>query len=100
MSLVTMISDRETYLESLKGRLVEEFRNPAPGEVEPLISIERKDLGTDHIVVIWRSWGDLTHCERSEVIIDAYEAAMGRDAALNVTYAMDMTDSEARRVSF
>ena len=57
MSFVKIVSDRATYLEGLKERLAEEFRNPVPGTVEPLISIERKDLGTDHIVVIWRAWG-------------------------------------------
>lgn len=98
MSLVKKIVSRESFAGALTERLAEEFKKPSPGYVEPLISIEKQNHGYDHILVVWRDWDELSTQERSQIIMDAYESAFGLDAALKVTFAWGLTETEKKRM--
>jgi hypothetical protein len=80
--------------------LVNEWSNPVDDESRPIL-IEEKPATPGrgiHLTVIWDVWGDLTQQERSEIIMDAYEETHSQDEALNVTVAMGLTKTEAKRM--
>ncbi|MBC7805941.1 MAG: hypothetical protein H7145_07300 [Akkermansiaceae bacterium] len=51
-----------------------------------------------HLYVIWNEWVDLPQQERSEVIMDAYEATHDSADVVRVTLAMGLTENEARKM--
>lgn len=99
MSLVTLRQSRQNDVEELKQRLEEEFAHPAHEYAAPFINIERPGTST-HLLVIWDDWRDLSQQERSSLILRAYEAAHGADAAIDVSVAMGLTVSEAETLGF
>ena len=85
----------------LVDALTQEFTHPSTENVEPYFSIERTKFGAkSHIVVIWERWRELSHQERSSIILEAYEKWKGVGAALEVSVAMGLTPDEARRLGF
>lgn len=91
------VSDEAARLVS---RLADELRQPAPGEAQPLILLEGGDAEhPQHIYVIWDEWRDISGIERSEVIMEAFEHAKGKDRCLDVTLAMGLTSAEAKRLN-
>ena len=84
--------------EDLKQRLVEEWRDPHPGDVEPLIIEESTDGHPIHVYVIWDDWGDMSLQERADLLMEAFQEVKGLDEVLNVSIAMGITRAEARRM--
>ena len=81
--------------ESLRDRLIHEFRKPKPSG-EPLI-LEEGGVRAEprHIYVVWEKWDDMPQVERSEIIFDAYTEVEGDEKAMEVTVAMGLTRREA-----
>ena len=85
--------------EALRDRLIQEWRQPDPAAHQPIIVEESTGAGQPvHLYVIWDDWSPLGSIERSEVIMDAYEAVHGRSQGANVTVAMGLTQTEAIRL--
>ena len=100
MSIKNITKPVSEQAASLKNRLANELRQPAPGEVQPLILMEGGGIpGSQHIYVIWDDWRDISAIERSEIIMDALEEARGREACLVITVAMGLTPQEAKRLN-
>lgn len=94
MSLVTVRYSRQNDTDNLQQRLVEEFLHPANAYAAPFINIERPGAST-HLLVVWDEWRDLSQQDRSYLILSAYEAAKGAEAATEVSVSMGLTISEA-----
>ena len=99
MSLVMLRQNRQQDADFLQKRLADEFRHPADEYPAPFINIERPGAST-HLLVVWDDWRDLSQQERSYLILRAYEAAEGPDAAAEVSVAMGLTVSEAEGLGF
>ena len=85
--------------QTLRDRLIAEWRNPASTAAQPVILEEAGGANQpSHVYVIWDDWRDLGQIERSEIIMDAFESVHGRDRSLNVTVAMGLTVEEADRI--
>jgi hypothetical protein len=84
---------------ALRDRLVDEWRHPDPAAQQPVIVEESGGAGQPiHVYVIWDDWSPIGTIERSEVIMDAYEAVHGTAQSTNVTVAMGLTPAEADRL--
>jgi hypothetical protein len=85
--------------QTIRDRLVHEWRTPESAVAQPLILEERvgKNL-REHIYVIWDDWAHMDQVRRSEIIMDACEEVYGKEEALNVTIAMGLTAAEADRM--
>lgn len=99
MSLVALRHVQEDNVTALQQRLAEEFLHPADGYAAPFINIERPGNST-HLLVVWNDWHDLSQQDRSQLIMRAYEAAEGAEAATAVSVAMGLTEAEAERMGF
>lgn len=88
----------DANMERLRRLLVEELQGSnAPGR-EPVIIIESESSkGPTHLYVIWSEWGDIPLDERSKVILNAFEEAMGIEFVLDVTLALGLRPDEAPR---
>jgi len=85
--------------QALRVRLIREWRQPDPAAHQPIIVEESTGAGQPvHLYVIWDNWSPLGSIERSEVIMDAYEAVHGRSQVATVTVAMGLTPTEADRL--
>jgi hypothetical protein len=85
--------------DELKSRLVAEWLDHGTVEPRPDIREETDARGqTVHIYAIWDDWGALPQQDRSEIIMDAYEEALGQQKALEVSVAMGVTRDEAQRM--
>jgi hypothetical protein len=98
-----LVQEVSVEKQGLKELLSKEWANPQDDTSGPII-IETTDLlrpqrATTHLYVVWDAWRDLTQRERSEMIMDVYEAVRGRNFALNVTVAMGLTPEEAKRMN-
>jgi hypothetical protein len=82
---------------TLRNELIGEWRNPKTGKAaEPVI--HEADPGNDepiHLYVVWSKWQGLAPTDRSEVILDAFEAVRGPDQMTRVAVAMGFTPEEA-----
>jgi hypothetical protein len=85
---------------NLRDRLVAEWRGePGPA---PVPDIEEETDTRDrvvHVVVTWDEWADLDAQTRSEIIVDAFQAVKGTDAAVDLTLATGLSSAEARRMA-
>jgi hypothetical protein len=81
--------------------LQNEFEHPSDNAENPVIIGEPPDptKPIDRLYVIWDAWDDLDLRERSELIMDAYTAAKGVEAAMKISVAMGLTTKEARRMN-
>lgn len=86
-------------VDALQQRLAEEFQHPADEYSPPFINIERPGNRT-HLLVVWDDWQNLNQQDRSSLIMRAYEAAEGTEAANEVSVAMGLTEAEAVRLGF
>lgn len=85
--------------ENLRTRLIEEWKSPNAAASEPLIIEEAPGGGKPtRLYVVWDAWGQMHQQDRSELILDAYEAVRGHDAAQDVIVALGVTQAEARRM--
>src|SRR5271169_6324303 len=74
----------------LSRELADELRQPHE-EGEPLIVIDEPQPNTRHLFVVWSSFDGFEQVVRSRVILAAYEAVHGQQAALDVTGSMGLT---------
>jgi len=81
----------------LRAELLKEWRKPS-NTGQPIILTEGGGKNPVHVYVVWEKWGELAQRERSEIIMDAYEAMFGLHKSLAVTVAMGMTPTEADRM--
>jgi hypothetical protein len=51
-----------------------------------------------HVYVLWDAWASVSERERSEIILEAYEQARGKDEMLRISVAMGVTPIEAARM--
>ena len=97
-----LVQEVNAAQQELRARLHREWSDPQDDASGPVI-IETTDAlrpqrVATHLYVVWDAWHDLTQRERSEMIMDVYEAVRGRSFALNVTVAMGLTPEEADRM--
>ena len=83
----------------MQERLTQEFEHPSQDYIPPFINIERPGERV-HLLVVWDDWRSFSQQERSVVIMDAYRAAEGAEAASLVSVAMGLTQQEAERLGF
>jgi hypothetical protein len=89
---------RPENAEELTRDLVQELRHPST-KGQPEIIIEQPQPGQPiHLYVIWDIWDKLSLQERSEIIMDAYEEAVGKQESSLITMAMGLTQPEAQRM--
>jgi hypothetical protein len=85
----------------LVDTLAQEFRAPSPEDRQPYFQIQQQPpLSRVHVTVIWDRWKNLSHQERAEIILDAYEAWRGQGSAEAISVAMGLTTAEADRLGF
>ena len=85
--------------QELRDKLVAEWNAPNSASLQPVILEESGRANQPlRVYVVWDDWKDLEGVERSEIIMDAYEARYGKDKAVNVTVAMGLTPIEADRM--
>ena len=99
MSLIKLRNNTQEAVSDLQGRLTQEFKRPSQDYVPPFINIDHPGERT-HLLVVWDDWRSLSQQERSVLIMDAYRAAEGEEAASLVSVAMGLTLSEAERLGF
>ncbi len=95
-----LVVDQDPQIESLRTRLTREWEQPNNGAAQPVV-IEapgNRLYDSVHLYVIWDDWRSLEQRERSEIIMDAYEATHERQEVLSVTVAMGLTAAEAERM--
>jgi len=51
-----------------------------------------------HVTVIWDRWGQVGPEERSRIILEAYETALGPGTFLTLTSALGLTQAEAKKL--
>lgn len=83
--------------EVLLECLIKEMRHPSEQSGEPVIIVEERSSHVVELYVVWSEWIGLSMEERSEIIMDAYEAVYGLDRSRWVTMAMGVTPEEAPR---
>ena len=99
MSLIKLRNTNQEVSSSLQERLTQEFRHPSQDYIPPFINIEYPGERV-HLLVVWDDWRSLSQQERSLIIMDAYRAAEGAEAANLVSVAMGLTSTEAERLGF
>ena len=82
---------------ALQDKLKAELEHPR-AKGEPVIVIERPNIGTTHLYVIWSKWGNMDQMVRSRIILDAFEETKGQTEAVKVTVSMGLTPVEAKRL--
>lgn len=98
MPVVTKRKPASATNESLKQRLVEEWRETGTREPRPMIVQEEDEQGVVvHVFVVWDDWADLDQQARSELITEAYWEVF-QERGLALTVAMGLTAEEARRM--
>lgn len=81
--------------EKFVKKLVQEF-SATSANLQPLILEERVPATRSrHVRVIWDAWKSLDDEQRSAIIVDAYLAAEGAEAASEITIAEGFTPQEA-----
>ncbi len=89
-------------LLTLQDDLIGEWRQPRTGKTaEPVIF--EADPGNDepiHLHVVWSKWLGISATDRTDVILDAFEAVRGRDNVVRVATATGLTWDEARAIGF
>jgi hypothetical protein len=85
--------------ERLLDRLVNEWRNPQSGEVQPVILEERDpDQRLTHIYVVWDEWASLAADERAQIVLEACQQTKGPDSTIDLIVVMGLTSAEADRL--
>ena len=93
------MQDVHPATDELRTKLIQEWRFPTEASQPVMIEAAGDRFNpTTHLYVIWDRWTELSQSERSEVIMDAYEATHDRQQVLTVTIAMGLTAKEAERM--
>ena len=50
------------------------------------------------VFVLWDRWGSVRDIERSEIILEAYDKARGREEMLKISVASGLTPTDAQRL--
>jgi len=80
--------------------IVQEWQHPTEKPDQPIVLLDRSAPGgARHVFVVWDRWGNLEQLQRSEAIMDAAEAVLGKEESLKVTVAMGLTKEEAKRLN-
>lgn len=108
MPIAQLIKSATTKTAELRERLRAEWEQPqsASGGVarQPVLIEDKNPEGgigvrpSIHLYVIWDEWEPLSQQERSEVIMDAYEATHELSDVVRVTVAMGLTEKERRKM--
>ena len=99
MSKAQITRNVNPRFQALEGQLHQEWNEPQPGTIEPVIIEEsERQQSPSQLYVIWNEWKGMSQYDRSKIILNVYESLRGRDAALNVTLAMGVTPEEAERM--
>ena len=77
--------------EALVQRLSQELHGGGETPMPYILEEQESVTGNVHVLVIWDDWTSLAQQQRSAVILDAYEATEGREAAMNISVAMGST---------
>ena len=75
----------------------EQYDDPDQEYHQPLVNVEHRGSRT-HLLVIWDIWRLISQQERSLLVMEAYKAARGVAAALDVSVAMGLTQDEAAQM--
>ena len=108
MPIGYIVKDNSTKIAELQRRLTEEW---SPVGAPPVLFAENAPIlvadeqpvrfGTArkpiHLYIIWDDWADLPQRDRSEIIMDAYEATHEAPDVMRVTFAMGLTRAEASK---
>lgn len=99
MPIGRLVPDQDLQSGPLRDRLIQEWEAPGQ-ETQPVLIESAGDRmsGSKHLLIIWDEWLPLDQRERSEIIMDAYEATHTRQEILKVTVAMGLTAAEAERM--
>ncbi len=80
--------------------IVQEWQHPTERPDQPIVLLDRSAPGgARHVFVVWDRWENLEQLQRSEAIMDAAEAVLGKAESLKVTVAMGLTKEEAKRLN-
>lgn len=80
--------------------IVQEWKQPTDHHDQPIVLLDRSAPGgARHVFIVWDRWGNLEQLQRSEAIMDAAEAVLGKEESLKVTVAMGLTKEEAKRMN-
>lgn len=92
-------SNRHPEHDALVQELVRHLRDEPDLPTLPRIVEETVPLSpTLRVYVLWDRWESVRDIERSEIILQAYDQARGREAMLQVSVASGLTPSEAARL--
>lgn len=99
MPIGRLVTEQNEETEVLRRLLTQEWNTPSAAPQPVLIeSAGERMSGSKHLYIIWDRWLSLDQRERSEIIMDAYEATHTRPEVLSVTVAMGLTSKEADRM--
>jgi hypothetical protein len=99
MPIGRLIVEQNSQTEELRKKLTHEWQQPSHAAQPVLIEAAGDRMsGSKQLYVIWDDWVSLDQRERSEIIMDAYEATHERPDVLSVTVAMGVTAKEAERM--
>jgi hypothetical protein len=85
--------------DALVAELVRHLKAEPSLPAEPRIVEEEQRLSDSlHVVVYWTRWASVKEEERSAIILDAYEQALGKPQMLKITVAMGLTPMEAKQM--
>ena len=107
MPIGKLIRESPSLIDTLRAALTAEWKKPGT-DPYPVI-IEDTDAEnrfgnpfgrrpTTHLYVIWDAWEDLEPGERSEIIMDAYEATHELSDVVRVTVARGLTPADADKI--
>lgn len=94
--------EETVVLESLVDRLAQELQQPQTplpdmatitGD-QPAIIEETSHMGRIGVTVIWDEWKDLSGEKRGQVIMKAYERALGIEYVRRIGLAMGLTSAQ------
>ncbi len=98
MAVIRRQSKPQREWPMLVEALAAELRSPKKGH--PILVIEEPVRGVPRFqtTVVWARWADVPTEDRAGVILDAYEQALGAEKMLQVSLALGLTPTEAKRL--
>ncbi|MCI0681634.1 MAG: hypothetical protein L0Y71_05990 [Gemmataceae bacterium] len=93
--IVVQQTPRSPRFEGFVRRLTQELKSPSPGPQPLILEEEVSSTRSRHVRVIWDQWKKLREEERTDVILEAYKQAEGKDFADQITIASGLTGPEA-----
>ena len=85
------------YVDAIAQEL--RLMRPDGSPNSPLIIEEQiRHSSRIHVTVIWDQWMEVAPEDRSRIILDAYERVRGASSILNVSAALGLTRSDAKKL--